>query len=164
MIFGVLFVIIAVNAQPFVNMYGQQLPYAGEQDAFRAEQVLHALNMKYMQLKDELYRAKFSLRRTERGRYFANSPVELYGSEYTLQFLKLKKFRLERTVTIILKQMAKVLLQLNKRDRNMVVIHLGIPQSTITEMKAAINAKVPDVPETIPMVHPETPYRVPVPY
>ncbi|EAL43720.1 hypothetical protein EHI8A_003680 [Entamoeba histolytica HM-1:IMSS-B] len=156
--FALLLFIACINAQPFMNMYGQQLPYAEEQDAFRAEQVLHGLNMKYMQLRDELYRTTFRLRGTQRRRYFSSSPIELYGSEHTVQFLKLKEFRLRRTIAIILKQMATVLTSINKNDRNMVVMHLGLPMSTINAMKQAIKAKVPEVPQDIPLVGPQTPF------
>ncbi|ELP93586.1 hypothetical protein EIN_062910 [Entamoeba invadens IP1] len=155
---AILLLVVFARAQPFINMYGQQLPYVEEQESFRAEQVLHGLNMKFMQLREELYRSKFDLRATQRRRYFSNSPMELFGSEHELQFMQLKEIRLTRTINIILKQMAHVLVHLSPQDRNMVVMHLGIPRSTISAMKKALKTKIPDVPSMVPMVGPQMPF------
>ncbi|KAL7722895.1 Uncharacterized protein QTN25_000484 [Entamoeba marina] len=149
--------VMASADQMFNNMYGQPLPWADEQDAFRAEQVLHGLNIKYKQLSRELYKTRFSLRALMRRRYFASSPIELSGSEHDMQFLKLKTHRLRRTIIIILKQMGKTLASLNRRDRNLVVMHLRISPSTIMKMKTAIKSKIPAFPSHVPPAYPTEP-------
>ena len=147
---SLLLLIVICNAQPFANRFGQPLPYVDDQESFRAEAVLHQLNMKYLQLRDELYRARFAERSIERRRYFARSPMDLYQSEHSVQFLHLKTYRIQRTITIILQQMGKVLASLNKKDRDLVVVHLGLPASTIKAMKAAQTQVISKVPERIP--------------